>query len=114
MMYPALNEVSITQAAPTKLTLKKCHQLLDYVSWHPDDTIRYHASDMVLNIDSDVAYLVLPRAKSRIAGHYFLSSNLTPTCTVLPNGQILTEYKTIKHVVSSAVEAETAALFHNA
>ena len=31
-IYPALNEVSLTQVAPTKSTLKKCHQLLDYVS----------------------------------------------------------------------------------
>ena len=32
LVYPALNEVSLTQAAPTELTLKKCHHLLDYVS----------------------------------------------------------------------------------
>ena len=99
---------------PRNLTLKKCNQLLDYVSWHPNATIRYYASDMVLNIDSDAAYLVLPRAWSRLAGHYFLSSNPGPNRTVLPNGPILTECKTIKHVVSSATEAETAALFHNA
>ena len=113
-MYPALNEVSITQSAPTAATLKKCHTLLDYVSWHPNAIIRYHASDMILNIDSDAAYLVLPRARSRLAGHFFLSSAPTPIRTVLPNGPILTECKTIQHVVSSAAEAETAALFHNA
>ena len=69
---------------------------------------------MVLNVDSDAAYLVLPRARSRLAGHFFLSSPGSPTRIASPNGPILTECKTIRHVVSSAAEAETVALFHNA
>ena len=71
---------------------------------------------MVLNVDSDATYLVLPpRARSRLVRHFFLSSTPSPTRTVLPNRLILTECKTICHVVSStAAEAETAALFHNA
>ena len=69
---------------------------------------------MILNINSDAAYLVLPQARSRLAGHFFLSSNVMSTRIVRPNGPILTERKTINHVVSSAVEAETANLFHNA
>ena len=113
-MYPALNEVSLTQASPTEKTLQKCHQLLDYVSTHPNATIRYHASDMILNVDTDAAYLVLPRARSRLAGHFYLSSDPAMTRTVRPNGPILTECKTIQHVVSSAAEAETAGIFHNA
>ena len=113
-MYPALNEISTNQSHPTANTLTKCHHLLDYVSTHPNATIRYHASDMVLNIDSDAAYLVLPRARSRLAGHFFLSTPGSPTRVAPPNGPVLTECKTIRHVVSSAAEAETAALFHNA
>ena len=94
--------------------LAKCHQLLDYVLTHPNTTIQYHASDMVLNVDSDAAYLVLPRARSRLAGHFFLSSPGSPSRIAAPNGPVLTECKTIRHVVSSAADAETAALFHNA
>ena len=86
-MYPALNEISITQACPTKATLQKCNHLLDYVSWHPNATLRYHASDMILNVDSDTAYLVLPRACSRLAGHFFLSSKPTITRTVQLGGE---------------------------
>ena len=113
-MYPALNEVSLTQASPTHQTLQKCNQLLDYVSTHFNATIRYHASDMILHVDSDAAYLVLPRARSHLVGHFFLSDSPSLTRTVPPNGPILTECKTIYHVVSSAAEAETAGLFHNA
>ena len=112
-IYPALNEVSTNQAHPTDNTLRKCHHPLDYVSTHPNATIRYHASDMVLNVDSNVAYLVLPQARSRLVGHFFLSSPDSPTHVAPPNGPVLTECKTICHVVSSAAEAETAALFHN-
>ena len=113
-MYPALNEISITQAYPTAQTLEKCNHLLDYVSWNPNATIRFHASDMILHVDSDAAYLVLPRARSRLAGHFFLGPDPTKTKVTTSNGPLLTECKTIRHVVSSAAEAETAALFHNA
>ena len=113
-IYPALNEVSLLQASPTQQTLQKCTQLLDYVSTHPNATIRYHAIGMILHVDSDAAYLVLPRAHSRLAGHFFLSDSPSLTRTVPLNGTILKECKTIHHVVSSAAEAEITGLFHNA
>ena len=69
---------------------------------------------MILHVDSDAAYLVLPRVRSRLAGHFFLSASPSIIRVVPPNGPILTECKTICHVVSSAAEAETAGLFHNA
>ena len=95
-------------------TRRKLLHLLDYVATHPNAVIIYHKSDMVLHVDSDAAYLVLPEACSRLAGHYFLSTDPGLTRTVLPNGPILTECRTIKHVVASSAEAETSALFHNA
>ena len=113
-LYTALNEISVSQANPTINTRKKINHVLDYVATHPEAIIRYHASDMILNVNSDAVYLVLPRAQSRMAGHFFLSSNVTPTTVVPSNGPILTECCTICHVVSSAAEAETTALFHNA
>ena len=112
-MYPVLNEVSLTQASPTQRTLQQCTQLLDYVSTHPNTTIRYHTSNMILHVDSDAAYLILPRARSRLAGHFYLSNDPHLTRIVPPNGPILTKCKTIWHVVSSAAEAKTAGLFHN-
>ena len=113
-MLVALNEISTHQSKPTEATRQKLLQLLDYVATHPNAVIRYHKSDMVLHVDSDAAYLVLPEARSRLAGHFFLSSVPGVTRTVLPNGPILTECRTIKHVVASSAEAETSGLFHNA
>ena len=114
-LLTALNHIGTTQANPTQLTKQDCTRLMDYVSTYPDAYIRFHASKMILHIDSDASYLVLPKAKSRIAGYFYLS-DLTPTSStnLPPNGPILVECKTIKHVVTSAAEAEISALFHNA
>ena len=69
---------------------------------------------MCLHVDTDAAYLVLPRAKSRLAGHFFLSDHPDVTRTITPNSPILTECKMIRTVVTSATEAETHGIFHNA
>jgi hypothetical protein len=66
---------------------------------------------------SDAAYfLVLPNARSRYAGHYFLSNN-PPSPPAMPNpkpnGAILTVCKTLPGVMSSAAEAETGGVYWN-
>ena len=113
-ILPALNQISATQARPTEDTEQKNNHLLAFVKSHRNTTLRFHASDMILHIDSDAAYLVMPAAKSRIAGYYYLSSKPTSTSSPPLNGAILIECKTLKHVVASAAEAETGGLFHNA
>ena len=75
--------------------------------------MRYYASNMVLVIDSDAACLVLPHAKSRIAGYYYLTSNLINDAPPL-NTPALVMCETLKHVVSLAAEVETAEVFTNA
>ena len=91
--------------------MKQINQLLDFVATHPDATLRYRASNMILHVDSDAAYLVAPKARSRIAGYYYLSNLDTPPPL---NGAIHVECKTLKHVVASAAEAEVAGIFLNA
>ena len=41
---------------------------MDYAATYLDAYLRYYASDMKLNIDSDDLYLVLPNARIIIAG----------------------------------------------
>ena len=110
----ALNYIALSQAHPTENTKKKYIRLMDYVATYPDAYIRYNASDMILHVDSDAAYLVLPNAKSRIAGFFQLTDHPSDSNPPPTNGPLLVECKTIKHVVTSAAEAETSALFHNA
>jgi hypothetical protein len=97
--------------------MKACTMLMDYASTHPNAIIRYHASDMILHIDSDAAYLVLPNARSRYAGLYFLSDNppaFPAKPNPKPNGAVLTICKTIRNVMASAAESETGGVFGNA
>jgi hypothetical protein len=113
----ALNEISNQQASPTEKTRAACDMLLDYLATHPLATIRYHASDMVLAICSDAAYLVLPNARSRAAGHFFLTTLASATSSPpspTSNGAVHILCKTLRTVAASASEAEIGALFLNA
>ena len=114
-ILPALNEIAHRQATPTKNTIDKCKMLLDYCATNPNGKICFHASDMILHVDTDAAYLVLPQARSRIAGYFYLSN--LPSQIEKPhakfNGAIHVECRTLKHVAASAAEAETGGLFHN-
>ena len=69
--------------------MEKAQRLMNYVMTYPNTYIRYYTSDMIINIDSDAAYLVAPRARSRVVGYYYLSS--IPHATKHPrfNGAIL-------------------------
>ena len=113
-MLPALNQIGSQQATPTQNTLKALHQLLDYAYTYPNAQVKFNASDMCLTVDSDAAYLVLPNARSRYAGHFCLLDNPTKPNRSLYNGSILVECKTLRNVVSSAAEAETNGVFRNA
>jgi hypothetical protein len=66
-----LNDIATEQ---TKATEKRAatNQFLDYLATHPDATIRYHASDMILHIHSDASYLSVSNARSRLGGLFFL------------------------------------------
>ena len=77
-------------------------------STHPDPIVRFIASEMILALHSDASYLSEPGAKSRTGGHFYLKDK---TDRESSNGAILTQSKIIKHVMSSASEAKTAALF---
>jgi hypothetical protein len=57
-----LNDIATEQTKATEKTQAAADQLLDYLATHPNATIRYHASDMILHIHSDASYLsVFPR-----------------------------------------------------
>jgi hypothetical protein len=52
-----LNDIATEQTKETEKTQAATNQLLDYLATRPDDTMRYHASDMILHIHSDASYL---------------------------------------------------------
>ena len=110
----ALNKIATSQAMPTQRTKAKVQWLLDYTATYPNAKNRFSKSDMILYIDSDAAYLVLPNTPSRFAGHFYLSSAADLSCPSPPqNSPIHTECKTIWNADASAVDAKTAGVFGN-
>ena len=57
-ILPALNDIVSEQSIPTQRTKEKAQQVLDYVVTYPNAYIRYYASDMIINIYINAAYLV--------------------------------------------------------
>jgi hypothetical protein len=100
-----INVLASKQSRATEVTADKVIKLLKYCNTHPETKIRYHASDMILHIHSDASYLSEKEAKSR-AGGFFYTDSSTKTNKKLTNGAIFIISKVLKHVMSSAAEAE--------
>jgi hypothetical protein len=105
-----LNYIAAKQSKGTKNTAKAIIQILNYCATHPDATLRYRASGMVLHINIDASYLSMPKARSRVGGHHHLSSHSSdpfkvPTADPPSNGPIHTICHKLCHVMASAVEA---------
>ena len=105
----ALSTIASQQSHGTQAVMDACHQLLDYVATHPNGTIRYCASDMILALDTDGSYLSEPGAKSRAAAYFYLTKKDNPE---FHNGSVLILSSIIKHIMASASETELAALFY--
>ena len=104
----AISAIASQQSNPTEETLAQTYQLLDYLATQEEAVITYSASDMTLAVHSDASYLNETNARSRAGGHFFLSNNNdVPT----NNGAIFNIAHIIQHVMSSATEAELAALY---
>jgi predicted protein tyrosine phosphatase len=69
-----LNDIATEQTKATAKTQAATNQLLDYLATHPDATIRYHASNMILHIHSDASYLSVSIARSRLGGLFLLGN----------------------------------------
>ena len=109
-MMHALNTLATQVTTGTQRTNQAIQHFLNYCASNPEATKLYKASDMILKIHSDAAYLVEPEARSRAGGFFYLGDSNDQ----IINGSILVLAKVIKNVVSSASEAEVAALFMNA
>ncbi|KAI2506705.1 Reverse transcriptase (RNA-dependent DNA polymerase) [Fragilaria crotonensis] len=113
-LLTAIGELATEQAGGTKTTMDKLAQLLNYCATHPDATVRFTASDMLLAIESDASYLSVVKARSRAAGYFYLTSQPTsPNAAFKPNGAVHVLCQIMREVLSSAAEAELGALFHN-
>ena len=104
-MLHSLNDIAISKH--TQNSMEAVRHFLDYAASNPNAKIKYRASDMVIQSDSDAAYLVCPEARSRAGGYTFVGDKNN----VSFNGPITVLAKVIKHVMSSVAEAEIIAVY---
>jgi hypothetical protein len=60
----ALSSIAIKQSKGIINTMQKAKQLLNYFTTYPDATIRFQASNMIMNIHFDASYLSKSDAQS--------------------------------------------------
>jgi hypothetical protein len=120
-MIPAIGTIARQEANATTATMRAINQMLNYCATHPDAVVCYHSSNMILWTERDASYLSKTKAQSRATGYHFLS-NKPPNPDQPPapndpsppmNGAIVVPCKVMREVLSSASEAELAALFYN-
>ena len=109
-MVVSLNTISTAQALATTTTMGDIVWLLNYGEKHPDDTLHYHARNMILYAARDVSHLCEKRARSQSGVHSSLADQIVENgdkLTILPtnNGSIHTLCQLINNVMFSVVEA---------
>ena len=118
-MSVALSSLAAAQTKITDKTSLAITKLLNYASTHPNETLRYVSSDIILHIYSDASYGSEPKLRSRFGGLFTLTSRADdptkpPIVTPTPNGAIHTVRNIMRNVMFSITEAEAVRLFHNA
>jgi len=106
---PALNEIAHEHAKPTLRTKRRTDHLLDFLSTNPEASLRYNASDMILVIETDAAYLAQSEAKSRASGWFILTNKPSASIKVIAPLHVMCT--TIKNVVASTAEADDLGLY---
>ncbi len=109
----ALSSITSKQTRGMTNTMAKAKQLLDYLTMHPDTTIWFQASDMVLNVHSDASYLLEMKAHSCACGHFFMGWSPKNGDPIKLNGAFFTLCTILCFVVVLAAEAELGTLFLN-
>jgi hypothetical protein len=70
-----VNVLASEQKRATADTADKIIKMLNNCTTYLEATLRYHASDMILNINSDASYLSERETKSRAGGLFYIGSN---------------------------------------
>eukprot|EP00957_Ditylum_brightwellii_P045240 3429411-Ditylum_brightwellii.AAC.1 len=78
---------------------------------HPDATIRYHSSRMVLYIHSDSSYISAPHTRNKAGGHFFLGdkpqdAKKPEDSPNLPNSSIHSVCELLCNVMASAAKVK--------
>ncbi len=109
----ALSSIAVKQTKATEKTMARCTQLLNYLLGHADAKVRFHASDMILNIHSNASYLSEANTRSRACGHFFMGWMPQDGKPICLNGAFHVSTRVLRFVVASNTKAELGTLYHN-
>jgi hypothetical protein len=99
------------QTKGTERTMDNAIKFLNYCTTHPDATIQYTTSDMILWVHLDASYLSKSKACSRAGGLFYMG--LADIGNAALNGAVLASTSIMTPVLSSASEAEISTLSDN-
>ena len=108
-MASILSSIKVRQSKATEKLEEVVKHFLDCCATHPNAGMKFIASNLMASLRSDVPYLCEPNSKSRTEGHFYLSKYKD---IILNNRTVMTLSNIIKQVLSSASEAQTAAIFY--
>lgn len=117
-MLSALGTLSVAQVHGIEATAKALCQLLDYCATHPDATIQYTTSNMIIYIHSSASYKSEFKSCSHMGG-IFLSDQITnptkpPTKQPTQNGAIQTASCILKWPCYQPLKMNFLVCFYNA
>ncbi len=75
--------------------------------------MRFHASDMIMNIHSDASYHSKKEREVTLADFFFMGWMPKDKKSIKLNGTFHTNSGIMRFIIASAAEAELGALFHN-
>ena len=112
-ILPVISSIASEQANAKEETETRIKQLLNYLATLRSAEIKFYESKTILNVHSDASYLSKPKAKSRVAGVYFIGDVPEDRKPLLLNGNIFIVCSILKIVVASVADAELGAFFIN-
>ena len=91
----------------------QCINLINYLATNQDAKVRFHASDMVMNIHSDASYLSETISRSWLCGLFFMGWMPKNDVPIQLHGVFYVNTTILCFAVASVAEAELGALFYN-
>ena len=113
MVLMGLSSITVEQTKATEKTMGQCIDLLNYLATNQDAKVRFHASNMVMNIHSNASYLSKTNSCSQSCWHFFMGWMPKNDEPIQLNGAFYVNTTILCFVVASVAEAKLGAHFHN-
>ena len=107
-LLPACNQLESKQSTTIESVTTAINRIFEYLRSNKSNSTTFYASDRVLRVQTDGAYLSLPNSGSTSGVVMYLGNK---TDTNLMNGLVAYCSATIKFIVSSTGECEYASAF---